>query len=761
MNVKGAKVTKLDYLGQDSTDQAVFRGWTEKRPTLLRMKYNPNHFFVLQSELKAIQHTMEGSFNAEFITGDYVYVHGMKPAVMVSFDNPHDHKEAKDWMTRDAFTAIETIEQERRLRIDFGLQVPDLDGLPLACVDAEVDARAGFPRHETPTQRILGIAIIGSDGYEDFITHEDESLIFKEAAAKLGKYRVITGWNIDGFDKPYLRARAKLIRAGTVSPEDWVVPGASWVDAIKIYKSTEFARGKSARLDDTAKRELNREIKKEFESLNKMHAMWDSFVSRDGKLGRYCLEDARACFDIVRSPKLQLLERYLFPIANIASTDFEDTMLPSRVVEAVVLKEGLESTPRLVFPCEHSFNKDAESFEGGRCIDPATGLWTWVVTFDFQSLYNRAMQTWNIGLDSFIYPEDRQIDGDYIRTPDGKLYSKTPSVYRRVLKRLEVARNFYRNLSSTDPAMDKLFYILQNAYKIVVLEVWGVLGLSSSRLFDRAIAESIAACGRWSLTCAEDYFKSINCNVTYGDTDSIFVRFPNIDDPHKLLNTFIPVAIDGANAYIKQKALKEFNIPPEFYCLNLEYRELYDKYYIPTKKRYIGRIVDKGYPCFEIFTRGFEIAKFSAFDLYKKTQKDIFNIIFRSDTLEDIVRGSKRYMDDVRDGIFSGKLDEQLVLRSGVHALPEAYTVDQPYVTAAKKLATAGLFRVGDIVKYVITADGKDGLDAEPIISEIPKISRSGYQYYWSRLKEFHDNIMEYEGGIANIKLDKFCEVSS
>lgn len=761
MSIKGAKVTKLEYKGQDSTNQAVYRAWTGKRPTLLRIQYNPNHFFVLQSELNAIRKTMEDTFNAEFFTGDYLYVFGKKPAVKVEFDNSHDLKEGRDWLNREAFSPLEGIEQERRLRIDFGLQVPDLSELSLACVDIEVDARIGFPRWEQPTQRILGISIVGSDGYEDFITSEDESYIFQESAKKLSKYRLITGWNLDGFDKPYLRARAKYIGAGTVNPDNWVIPGTSWIDAIKIYKSTEFARGKSARLDDTAKRELGREIKKEFESLNRMHAMWDSFISRDGKLKEYCLDDARACFDIVRSPKLQLLERYVFPVANIASTDFEDTMMPSRVIEHVVLKEGLDSSPRLIFPSEHSFNKDAESFEGGKVLDPTVGLWTWVVTFDYQSLYNRIMQTWNIGLDSFVPTDDRQIDGDYIRTPDGKLYSKDISVYRQILKKLEIARNFYRGLSSNDVDKNKMFYIMQNAYKIIVLEVWGVLGLSSSRLFNRLIAESIAACGRWVLMCAADYFKSIRCLVVYGDTDSIFVKFPNVDDPNVILKTIVPLAIIEANAYIKKCALKEFNIPEDFYCLNLEFRELYDKYYIPTKKRYIGRIVDKGYPCFEIFTRGFEIAKFSAFDLFKTTQKDIFNIIFRSDTLEQIVKNSKAYMDNVKNEIFSGKLDEQLVLRSGVHALPDAYSVSQPYVTAAKKLVAAELFRIGDIVKYVITRDGKNGLDAEPIIDKVPKISNSGYMYYWSRLKEFHDNIMEHEGGIANIKLEKFCEVSS
>ena len=1154
-------LTSVEYLGQDSSSQHVFRGWTTaNKPKLVRTHYNPNYFFVLKTELQDVKNVLQLETNDDIkmISTDALYAFGKKPVVQLEFSNDVVMKEAHSLLEQEEIDALEFIDPVRRFRIDKALSVPNPLDVPVVSLDIEVDARVGFPQHKNPIQRIIGIAFTGSDGFKEFVSYDDEEKIFNESKKILSKYRIATGWNLDGFDKPYLNARAKLLDI------DFHVPGVSYVDAMKLYKYTEYARGKSARLDDTAKRELDREIKKEFESLKRMEAMYESFVKKDGRLKEYCLDDAQACYDIFTSPKLQLTDMFLYHVVNIASCDYSDSVFPSRLVESTVLKKAQESTPRIIFPSEHSFNKNAESFEGGRVIDPSPGLWDWVVVFDFKSLYNRVMQTWNIGLDSYVDPADRTIDGQYIKSPTGAMYSFSPSVYRNVLRELEIMRNVYKTARAPTAEVARMYKTLNNSYKMILLSVWGVLGQSSCRLFSRPIAESIAGCGRYCLTLAEEFFKKeLGCDVKYGDsvsgdtvvpfkingrmtllrmdefltnvkcketkwdskqryvpndtvetlshnyvrgvsewkrvnrfivhtnskslktyrtprgvctvtddhsliardgqtftlagvkdhtrivdmqhipynvrsselldgsikqidlavyakcykklrptitdthirvdysmtaehtirkskilpryvsldadfgwllgfyiaegslgrvtsnevmvrdefckrfekifgralykrndqdesigdcdiihignkiiakmfedlcgkrsaykhlprffmqttkafvlsilegytfgdgcrcdrsdnyedtliaggvgsrsrllvsqvyflltcvfgfiandfwvkyrrdkdfysiqwnkraqhtlldnkeyknsyaqcrvtersdttvydlsvegnenfvdacgmfslhnTDSLMVSFKGVSDPNTLISSIIPLATKRVNEFLKQRIMQECNIPEEFYCIEIECEKVYDKYYIPAKKRYIGRVVWKeGVMCHELFTRGFEIAKFSAFELYKVTQKKVFDIVFRADNTADIIRGCDAYFNEIKEQLFAKKVDDQLVVRSGVHSLPTDYKSNQPYITAAKKLVDMGMFRVGDVVKYVITHDGKEGLDADPIIGDkLPNISHSGYLYYWNRLATFRDDLLTDKGGIANTKLTSFFSEAS
>lgn len=77
-----------------------------------------------------------------------------------------------------------------------------------AYVDIEVEARAGFPDVEEAENRILSIAISGSDGQKFFFCQDNEQKMLLDYYAAMRKhYHMVTGWNWRNFDGQYLRNR--------------------------------------------------------------------------------------------------------------------------------------------------------------------------------------------------------------------------------------------------------------------------------------------------------------------------------------------------------------------------------------------------------------------------------------------------------------------------------------------------------------------------------------------------------------------------
>ncbi len=114
---------------------------------------------------------------------------------------------------------------------------------------------------------------IQGDGYVLEIFRDERDLLtrFINKFAEI-QPTVITGWNTDGYDIPYLLGRAKkvlgaqairkLSPAGIVDynpkKEKWKIFGVSSLDYLKLYKNFTYSELPNYRLDTVARKELGR-----------------------------------------------------------------------------------------------------------------------------------------------------------------------------------------------------------------------------------------------------------------------------------------------------------------------------------------------------------------------------------------------------------------------------------------------------------------------------------------------------------------------
>lgn len=161
---------------------------------------------------------------------------------------------------------------------------------------------------------------------------------------------IITGWNIDFFDVPYLFLRMKNLlgmnNARRLSPikevfyspyrKRWFIGGVSALDYIVLYKQYTFTQLDNYRLDTVARLEVGRG---KVEYTGNLDQLMETDIE---KFIEYNLEDVKLVVDMNR--KLQFID-LCRGIAHAGHVSYEDVFFSSRIMEGALLcflrKRGL------------------------------------------------------------------------------------------------------------------------------------------------------------------------------------------------------------------------------------------------------------------------------------------------------------------------------------------------------------------------------------------------------------------------------------
>ena len=140
-----------------------------------------------------------------------------------------------------------------------------------------------------------------------------------------------------------------------------------------------------------------------------------------------------------------------------------------------------------------------------------------------------------------------------------------------------------------DPFKQSILDGLQLAYKVTANSLYGQIGASTSKIYKKAIAASTTAGGRRCIYRAKDYCLKNNpgCEVVYGDTDSVFVKFNLVYEDGTYPQTDLDKVQRSMDIGLKlQQKLKDDNYytPPH----DLEYEKVFYPLMLITKKRYAG-----------------------------------------------------------------------------------------------------------------------------------------------------------------------------
>lgn len=407
-------------------DTVFIRGYDNGRRVVDRIDYSPTLYVPDNASLKS--------------PPKWRTIHGepVKPIPLGSI------KEARDFVSRyeevDNFRIYGSTNWAYAcLNENYGKEF-DPDQVKVANIDIEVGSEEGFPDPELANQPVTAITMSVKGHYYVFGVGEydkkgQDNVSYLDCRGErrlLDMFLdfwertdadIITGWNVDGFDIPYLINRiTKLLgekEAQRLAPAKWIqertfkgnygkeskeytLVGLAVLDYLQLYKKFTYTQQESYRLDHIAYVELG-EKKLDYSEMETLHQLYQLDYQ---KFIDYNIKDVELVDRL--EDKMRLIEQAM-TIAYDAKVNYGDVFTQVRMWDTLIHNYLLEHG--IVIPPKTVKDKDSK-YEGAYVKDPQTGLHKWVMSFDLNSLYPHLIMQYNISPDTFIpdMKEDITVD---------------------------------------------------------------------------------------------------------------------------------------------------------------------------------------------------------------------------------------------------------------------------------------------------------------------------------------------------------------
>ncbi len=597
------------------------------------------------------------------------------------------------------------------------------------------------------TGRILCICCAIREGIDDIsfkVLRGVESDILMEfiRLVKAEDPDILTGYNIDNYDIPYIRKRMALNGMGdslelgrNLSPvtEDkfmgWNCKGRVIVDAWWQVKKEKRPKRESLSYVSTKFLDVH---KLDVDS-SRMDEEWE----RDSeKVIEYCKRDAE--LPILLMEKLGIIQKHI-DLSQVSRLPFGDVIKgrTSTLIDSLLIREAEKKNVGIPLSI-HQSKKD--SITGGYVHTLQAGLHHWVCVLDFKSMYPSIIIANNICFST------KSKEGD-VSAPNGAQFlSKErkegilPNILKKLMHDRELAKEKSREAKDEDE--QRYYEGFQQAIKVLMNAFYGVFASNFYRFTDKSIGGAITSFARQNIKRIIEELKNEGITVLYSDTDSIFVQ-----SPFSALDTSMAFGNDLATRFSKEGAVLEFEKVLETFFAH------------GAKKRYVGKVV---WPAEGLLVRGYEIRRSDSFDLLTDTLKEVFSLILSLDDeeapnkalklVQNVIAETKRGLVDPNQLIIS-----KTVQKKSHYKDPERL----PHFQAMQKLVSSNHeFTPGMKVSYIVTNGKKTPQVVEPVLMEGDVPAAPDWDYYAERMARALARITEVFGYDKKFLMDGIYQQS-
>jgi len=298
---------------------------------------------------------------------------------------------------------------------------------------------------------------------------------------------------------------------------------------------------------------------------------------------------------------------------------------------------------------------DEEKFTGATVLDANPGAhFEPIAGLDFASLYPSIMIAHNFDYSTIV--DDPEFDNledvtyETIKWDEGevKFAQNCKGIMPKILERLWTERKSIRKQMKSLQPDDNLYAVLngvQLAIKVSMNSIYGFTGAKYGRLPNKLIAASVTACGRemiaHSKKCAEEWY---NCEVVYGDTDSIYVKFKSDFKGQEHMNYVFKIAPECA-----ERISATFKKPIE-----LEFEKVMYPFILYSKKRYASLFWTNPLKHDHIDYKGIQVVRRDNCSFVRENSKKIFEFIFLNEkilnysfnSVDELIETSKEFARD-------------------------------------------------------------------------------------------------------------------
>ncbi|KAM9039423.1 DNA polymerase delta catalytic subunit isoform 1-T1 [Sarcophilus harrisii] len=540
---------------------------------------------------------------------------------------------------------------------------------------------------------------------------------------------VITGYNIQNFDLPYLISRAQTLKVSSF-PFLGRISGLRSQIRDSSFQSKQTGRRDSKVVSMTGRVQMDmlqvllREHKLRSYTLNAVsfhflgeqkedvqHSIITDLQNGNDqsrrRLAVYCLKDALL--------PLRLLERLMVLVNAVEMarvTGVPLGYLLTRGQQVKVVSQLLRQAVRegLVMPVVKT--EGGEDFTGATVIEPLKGYYDVpIATLDFSSLYPSIMMAHNLCYTTLLRPGTAQKLGltpdEFIKTPTGNEFVKASvrkGLLPQILENLLSARKRAKAelAKETDPLRRQVLDGRQLALKVSANSVYGFTGAQVGKLPCVEISQSVTGFGRQMIEKTKQLVESkytvengysADAKVVYGDTDSVMCRFgvPSVAEAMTLGRE----AADWVSGHF---------IAP----IRLEFEKVYFPYLLISKKRYAGLLFSSRPDSHDkMDCKGLEAVRRDNCPLVA----NLVTSSLRRLLIDRDPSGAVAHAQDVISDLLCNRIDiSQLVITKELTRAAADYAGKQAHVELAERMrkrdpgSAPGL---GDRVPYVIISAAK------------------------------------------------------
>lgn len=370
----------------------------------------------------------------------------------------------------------------------------ELNEIDIANVDIEVISKDGFPepaickweidaithfsskqkkyfvfstRKWSKAKSILEPRILENLEYNYFET-EKEMLVSYVNFWQKNTPNILTGWNVERFDLPYIINRLKRIW-GEKTPEKlspwgkieekivynmagaeeqvYKIVGVNLIDYLELYKKFTFTTRPSYKLGYIGEVELS-----------------DTKLEFDGPLWQLAEQDPQTYVDynikdvdlVVRLDDRLSLMLLVLSVSYYARVNYNNVFSPLKTWDGIIHYSLMQKN--VIIPENKKHSK--EDYGGAFVKSPIMGRHRWLVSFDLTSLYPKLIGQYNISpetlMDYFTPPDESEFINKtfswnnlgYSCTPNGMMYTKEKlGVIPTEIDKVFNQRKFHKNTS--------------------------------------------------------------------------------------------------------------------------------------------------------------------------------------------------------------------------------------------------------------------------------------------------------------------------
>lgn len=480
-------------------------------------------------------------------------------------------------------------------------------GHKVVIIDIEVSSESGFPDILKADKTITAIAMFDQAGkkYYSFVldpeskisgsvTTELETRSYKCEDTLLSEFltkweeiqpTIVTGWNINKFDIPYIynRIRAVLGKQASyrLSPigiayqnkfnQRMVVAGISLLDYMELYKKFIGVMKPSWSLANVAKDE---ELK--IQKITYRGSLANLYKTDIHRYAEYNLVDVKVVVELDKKYDFIHLAQ---AVCHKGHVPYEWFQMSSRFIDGAILtylsRSGRVAPNKPIGgreEMEQMEKDDVDGFTGAFVKEPISGLYDWICSVDVRSLYPSVIMTLNISPETKLgkiegwnmmafhrgeMPVVRVGERGYSADDFKKMIanhtwsiSSNGIVYRQDVRgvvpvildiwfkeRVEFRKLQKKFSDEGDKVQSEFYKRRQLRQKIFLNSVYGTLGLPIFRFYDRDNAEAVTISGQEIIRSAERLVNSMymdkfneakvvpptNDFVVYIDTDSLYM----------------------------------------------------------------------------------------------------------------------------------------------------------------------------------------------------------------------------------------------